>query len=331
MSRLRHIILALIVFAFVACDKAPDAIISEKKMARLMADLSVAEAYVEARGNEFTGDSSKLVLKQSVMAKHGVTAEQYDHSLAWYAHNIDVYIEVCDKAAALLEEQQNKSEKNQNNAIRQSQARKTFAVAGGDTTDLWKQQRQWLLTGGMQNGSIAWVERPADRQQGKRYEWILRFTGLANLISITLVADYDDGGITTITRMLDPNGPQTIALQTDSTRHVSRVAGYLTYEMRPGQLLWVDSVQLQCTRLNPAQYGDIAHQNTSERNSALRNLPSVNTMPDQHAQRDIDDNEARAQSVKQSGHFTPKEGVNKSNRSRHIDSSPNAAHLPNKH
>ena len=63
--------------ALVGCDKAPDGVIKESKMVDLIVDLDKADAYVTLNPDKFQDDSSKLELKESVMAKHGVTLEEY--------------------------------------------------------------------------------------------------------------------------------------------------------------------------------------------------------------------------------------------------------------
>ena len=71
-------------------------------MADLIVDLQLAEAYIESHTADFEDDSSKLVIKQSIFKKHGITQQDYDSSLVWYAHNMEDYNKAFDKAARVL-------------------------------------------------------------------------------------------------------------------------------------------------------------------------------------------------------------------------------------
>ena len=64
-----------------ACSKTPDYVISEDRMASLMADLYMGDAVVENDNRSYRNDSVRKVLIQSVYAKHGVTRHDVDTSL----------------------------------------------------------------------------------------------------------------------------------------------------------------------------------------------------------------------------------------------------------
>ena len=87
---LLHISLLLAIgLAMVSCDRTPGGVIGVNKMADLIVDLQLAEAYIESHTADFEDDSSKLVIKQSIFKKHGITQQDYDSSLVWYAHNME--------------------------------------------------------------------------------------------------------------------------------------------------------------------------------------------------------------------------------------------------
>ena len=94
-----------------ACKKVPDYVISENDMAELLADIHEANAVIEINPAAYNNDSLKKELKQSVFIRHNTTQEQFDTSLLWYGHNLDIYTEVYDNVIEILEERQKNIQK----------------------------------------------------------------------------------------------------------------------------------------------------------------------------------------------------------------------------
>ena len=101
MRKLLSTVMACMVLC--ACNKVPSEIIQPDEMALLMADVHTSESVIELNWDQFRSDSAKQVLKESVYAAHGVSAEQVDSSLAWYGRNITYYMDVYDNTIAILE------------------------------------------------------------------------------------------------------------------------------------------------------------------------------------------------------------------------------------
>lgn len=324
--------LMLVFLMLVACNKAPDGVISENKMARLIADLNKAEYYVDSHNSEFPNDSTRMALKQSIFAKHGVSQEMYDHSLEWYGHNMDVYTDVCDHAMRQLEDEKKvlrkRAEHEPEMPARDEMLSQPTYANQGDTADVWTGRRSWLLTAGMQQGSLRWDLQPdAENQPGDKY--MLRVKVMSNAhggMTATLAADYSDGGTTIVTRPLSMTGWNMLMLQTDTLRQLRRVYGYISYHMQPQTVALVDSASLVRTHLDLNSYGLIGSQVTVNRqgqpSQPAKAAPQPHrNIPDAHVLRDQADDRAR-------GSFRPKDGVNKSSHPRHIEQSPNSRHLP---
>ena len=95
MKRILPIILIYVFSAMlISCEKAPRYAIGESDMEDLLVDIYKAEAYIESHYTDFADDSSKMLFKQSVFMKHGVTVEKFDTSMAWYAKNLTVYMDM---------------------------------------------------------------------------------------------------------------------------------------------------------------------------------------------------------------------------------------------
>ena len=73
-------------------------------MASLVADIHEADAIVTIERESYRTDSQKTALRDAVFARHGITEEQFDTSLVWYGHNLDIYSEVYEEAIDILKD-----------------------------------------------------------------------------------------------------------------------------------------------------------------------------------------------------------------------------------
>ena len=286
-------LLLLLVLSLISCDKTPRGVLSVNDMAELIADLQLADAYIENHSSEFENDSSKLIIKQSVLKKHGITREEYDTSLVWYAHNMDDYIKAHDKAIGLLKERYDKLDNKPGGADEQmlaagedQQNGPTHNVAPGtvptpmpgrhhkqlgtdvknDTVDLWQGRRTYTLTSGAKRGFITFDLPPdANKRSGDRYQLGYKLYRGASEFKVSLSVDYTDGSTAQIARGTNSDGWVTIDLQTDTARKVRRIYGYVSYDVKRGHVAYVDSLSLMRTRMNASNYGLFHGQRKYER------------------------------------------------------------------
>ena len=288
-NALLHISLLLtIVMSLLSCGRTPHGVMSVNEMADLIVDLQIAEAYIDSHIGEYTSDSSKLVLKQSVFKKHGITQEDYDSSLVWYAHNMEDYIKAHDKAIGKLKERYDKLDKNgkmvdREMAIRErretpeaipqsihssrgKQLGRPNTDSKGDTIDLWQGNRSYVLTQGAKRGFITFSVQPdAQYKPGDRYQLAYYLTRCNNEFKVSLNVDYTDGGTSQITRGTHSDGWVAIDVQSDSTRRVRRIYGYVSYDIKRGQTAIVDSLMLLRSHMSKSNYGFINAQRLLER------------------------------------------------------------------
>lgn len=300
LRRLTYCIIALAILT--ACNKAPDDVISESTMARLMVDLNKAEYYVETHQGEFPDDSTRMALKQSIFARHGVDQELYDHSLEWYGRNMDVYTDVCDRALRQLEDEkkhiakrmENEPDKPLHNNLRKLQTQSS--ASNSDTVDVWNGNRSWMLTAGMRQGALRWDIEPAEHQPGDKYMLHARVASNGRGMTATLACDYTDGTTSTITRPMASADWNAITLQTDTTRQLRRIYGYIRFDMQPQTVAIIDSISLMRTPLDRYTYGIIGSQQTIHRrgNHEAATLTPQHAMPDAQQHRDQADDRARA-------------------------------------
>lgn len=74
-----------------SCSHSSRNVIPQEQMARLMADLSYADAMIGSQyQSTYSSDSLRKLLKQSVLAKHGVSQSELDSAMIWYGHNLSL-------------------------------------------------------------------------------------------------------------------------------------------------------------------------------------------------------------------------------------------------
>ena len=279
----------LLVWSLLSCDRTPSGVLSVNEMGDLIVDMQLAEAYIESHMQDFTDDSSKLVVKQSIFKKHGITQQDYDSSLVWYAHNMDSYIKAHDRAVGKLQSMQQKAIKSKDDSnigqdmeltmegtngampprsrqIKNPSLKKMGASTKGDSADLWDAPRCYLLAQGAKRGFITFDVRPdVNRQPGDRYQLSYKLARGGNEFKVSLNIDYTDGATAQITRGTYSDGWVAIDIQSDTARQVRRVYGYVSYDIKPGQTAYVDSLMLLRTHLSKSNYGYINAQRLIER------------------------------------------------------------------
>ena len=270
-------------------------VMSKDKMADLIVDLQIAEAYIDSHSQDFVDDSSKKVLKQSIFKKHGITQQDYDSSLVWYAHNMEDYIKAYDKALGKLQARQEKLSRTKvddnsnpaemmgaaptpgNGSSRPAAARHndkklTTHTIGtdikGDSADLWKGTRHYMLAQGAKRGFITFDTPPdASKKPGDRYQLAYKLYRGGNEFKVSLNVDYTDGSTSQITRSTNSDGWVTVDVQSDTTRHVRRIYGYVSYDIKRGSTAYVDSLMLMRTHISKGNYGYIHAQRLFERDN----------------------------------------------------------------
>ncbi len=289
---LLHIFLPLSLTIFLAsCSRAPGGVLSTSEMADLIVDIQLADAYIDNHPTDFEDDSSKLVLKQSIFKKHGITQQDYDSSLVWYAHNMEDYMRAYNQAIEKLQARHEKLNKGEKEGIvptnmtvegpikkgpkHLAESRERGSIhpkrylstdTKGDSADLWQGSRYYMLTSGFRRGFITFELTPdANKQPGDRYQLAYKLTRGGNEFKVSLNVDYTDGSTSQMSRGTNSDGWVTVDVQSDTARQVRRIYGYLSYDMKRGHTAYVDSLMLMRTRFNKSNYGYIHAQRLFER------------------------------------------------------------------
>lgn len=226
-------------------------VLDRDRMAAVLVDLEMSNAMADAQITDFRTDSARLVLRQAVLAKHGVNEAVMDSSMRWYGAHLSEYLKVLDRADSLLADTLRHID---------TEMRLASARAAGDTLDIWPMAPSVVFAANQPASIVAFeVEADSTWHRGDVVTLSLTLDNALTPIYITLGADYANrGGNTDIKR----NRPEaalarnTVQLQLDSNVSVSRIFGFLQMYPAAGERAFADSIRLSRTRLVSDQYNE---------------------------------------------------------------------------
>lgn len=240
-------IFILLALLTAACSGVPSDVIQPEEMAQLMADVHTGEAVVDMNRWDYESDSMKLVFKESVYAKHGVTSEQVDSSMAWYGRNITRYMDVYDRTIEILEQRLTET------GNREAAAAMSIA---GDSVDVWPYPRYLSFTPLSPSGYITFrFNADENWEKGDVYTWRAKFIINGNDGEWGMAATYSDGAVETIYSGYGQEGWREITLRSDSTRTMTSLRGYMRADLGQTRMALVDSIEIIRKRLSPDDYG----------------------------------------------------------------------------
>lgn len=235
--------------ALCACSKVPGGVIPPDRMAELLADFHTGEAVVDMNRSEFYNDSLRQLYKQSVYARHGVTAEEVDSSFAWYGRHMAEYMEVYDRTIEILDHRLIET----GNRIA---AEAALSVAG-DSVDVWPYARFITFSDHTPSRLVTFsFSNDENWERGDSYTWRAKFFNNSENLCFTVVAEYDDGTVETAIKNFSADGWNEIVFNTDSTRTTTRIFGFIEGKNRPGTMLRTDSMEMIRKRVNHENPGN---------------------------------------------------------------------------
>lgn len=228
--------------ATTGCIRRPEGVQTDKKMAPVVADLELAEAYVnKTHGN----DSVKEALVSYIIRKHGLTREEFETTMDWYGRNVDKYYELTDLVEKEL-------------TLRKRE------VSGGrsleiESTDLWPYSRMMVLSPLSGSNALEFSVPTADVAPGDKVRLRLRLPDRADFTAI-LGVEYDDGSKGFVHRILNGTKKIDITYQTDTALNVSRIFGNMMTGPDSEGMVWMDSISLGTLPFDSLDYYNIHSQ-----------------------------------------------------------------------
>lgn len=229
-----------------SCIRRPDGVQSDKKMVPVIADLELAEAYMQTQRSTDNGDLRTATVDR-IISEHGLTRAEFDTTMAWYGRNIDSYYELCSMVEKEL-------------------ARRRQKVSGGksiemESSDLWPYSRQSLLSRLSGSDAFEFSIPTVDVESGQRIELKLRMNGNTDGMAM-LGVEYDNGTKGYFTRTISNSRRLKLSFQTDTARTVTRIFGNLLLKDEATMPLWIDSIYLSALPFDSLEYYKIHSQRT---------------------------------------------------------------------
>lgn len=222
---------AALLLATSACKADKDkGVLSMKQMAEVIADMQLAEAYTTVNGTIYN-DSLQSIMRQTVLRDHGLTQQDYDRNVSWYAHHIEKHTKLYEEVEKVLGRKQEKMMAG------------AAAAAGrdGDSGNIWPYSRMAMLSDLSSSDGIAFSLSDPDMKKGERLKWTMHLSNNPGA-AVTFGVDYREGGTSFITERLTGEKRMEASLQTDSTKTVGRVYGYFRMTSRSMLPVWADSI-----------------------------------------------------------------------------------------
>ncbi len=257
MKRLCHIIVITALISVSACKSVPDGIIPPSTMSEVMADIHLGEAVVESEGSTYLTDSSKQALKQAILARHGVTTEQFDTSLYWYGQNIKLFMEVNDKTIEILNHRLAEAQK-----VGAGSMTVTRFSQEGDSVNVWSGPTAVFFSESSPSELINFYFT-SDRnwEHGDAYTLRLKPIDIRGSVTAMMAVEYSDGTGEYVWNDLAGEGMKQLVLYVDSTRNAINLYGYIYHSAPVGITAAIDSISLTRTRTqNNSLHGAAASQ-----------------------------------------------------------------------
>lgn len=243
---MRHLLpVFALIMLLAACGKTPGYVISEGKMAEIMADIHTGEAVVDANGSIYRTDSAKQLFLQSICMRHGVTTEQLDTSLYWYGNHLEAYIKVYDKTVSILEDRIADAEK----AGGKNSERLNTISLDGDSVNLWNGPTVVRSTSNLPSEFLTFnFSTDKNWERGDRYTVSARPINPRSPLFMTIAVAYNDGTAEYVTLNQGSEGKKTLTLVLDSAKVATSVYGSIHFTPSREAVSYLDSISVVRTR-----------------------------------------------------------------------------------
>lgn len=238
------VLLAIAVVMAGGCVRRPKKVLSNSKMAAVVADMELAEAYIQTQpGGEFGNRELKAEMTAGVLKRHGVTREEFDSTMNWYGRNIDEYYKLDDEVNRQLAKRQKELAKAGGGVVEQQTA----------IDDMWPYKRTAVIWEGSGSSVLEFSVPTSDLEKGASMEWSMKLRQPVES-SILLGVEYDDGAVAYVNRGTSGQKKPEVSIQTDTARQVSRIFGHFSVRNINELPVFMDSIILRPVPLDSTRY-----------------------------------------------------------------------------
>lgn len=222
----------------ISCGNRPSNVLSEKKMVSLLADMEIAEAYVNTQGS--SSNDERIEIGKRVLQAHGVSEETLDTTLAWYGRNMDDYASLFDKVDKEIIKRQKKYSEMEGTTLKI-----------GD--NLWPYGSHLVLSPLSGHDALSFSLSNPEMESGDLLVFSFFLPNNANVKS-TLGVEYSDGHGEALYSNYSSKKKLNLELQTDTGRKVSRIFGIMHLKDIKDLPLYIDSISLETIPYDSLSY-----------------------------------------------------------------------------
>lgn len=246
MRILRRII--ILGFAFLiasACNKRPEGVLSDKEMVGLIADMEVAESYLQTHNHSYYNDSTRDKVLQYILDSHGLDKAGFDSTMVWYGRNIDEYRNLLSKVDKELQHR--------------AKSVKGSSLEEIVKSDLWPYSRHYMMSALSENNLLQFSIPGSDITSGDRLSWEMRVNSLLEGMALMGV-EYENGLKAYTYASTGGTRKMSLSLQTDTSQTIKRVFGQVKVNELSLQPIFIDSVSLKSLPFDSLEYYKINSQ-----------------------------------------------------------------------
>lgn len=248
MTKILTAVLTTVIMAITlsSCHRTPDGVLSEKKMTKLLIDLHKAEGLTEIEFRKFASDSMKLQVKQAVYNRHNIDQATFDSSLMYYGHHLDRYSEIYENVIKELEEEVEKAG---------SVAVVTTSIMG-DSVNAWNGAQSYVINRRSPSNRLEFnLEKDHAWEKGDSYTLQFKTFNKISPAETAMFIDYDNNSTDyVINQVEDEDGWTRITVVMDTLRNPVNVYGFIDFDLRPDEEIFIDSLSLVRRRFDPSMY-----------------------------------------------------------------------------
>lgn len=229
MRKIDTLILVLLMVSLSGCRlRRPDNVLSPKKMEQFLYDYHLAQAVSQQlpRDEKYTTDA----YVNWVYDKHGITKEEFDHSLIWYTRYPKELARIYKRLSNRIDDEYKAVSK----SLSQIE-KKSVAIQSGDSVNLWYLDRTALLNTSVFMNKLTYrINRDTTFYKGDTIclnlygTFVSIDSGVPQYSYVSLSAYYGDSVFTADT-ILDSNGQVCLRLTLDSRTDFSSISGSINY------------------------------------------------------------------------------------------------------
>lgn len=236
------LIIGTLLVGSVSCVKRPEGVQSDSKMVSVVADMTLADAYLGVQMGD--NRAKREAMAKYILDKHGISQAEYDSTMSWYARNSDAYYEFSEKVEKELRIKRAKIKGAQLTNVVQN--------------DLWPYPRMAVISPLGATDGFDFSVPTVDVKPGERVRLKMRFNNSSDG-KILFGVEYDNGIHDYITASIRNRNVE-VTVQTDSTQTVRRIFGNMRLNDGVSRTLWLDSISMATLPFDSIEYFNLHAQ-----------------------------------------------------------------------